>query len=57
MRGIQTAFLALLIQSALGQQPAGTHAFVNYPGLSDGCMEALATNVTCPPYLPVVSQR
>ncbi|OGM50928.1 hypothetical protein ABOM_000718 [Aspergillus bombycis] len=56
MRGLWAALPALLIQSAHGQQPAGTQMFVNYPGLSDGCKEALATNVTCPPFLPAVSQ-
>ncbi|KAB8227370.1 uncharacterized protein BDW43DRAFT_247217 [Aspergillus alliaceus] len=57
MHDIWTALPALLIQSALGQQPAGTQMFVNYPGLSDGCMEALATTVSCPPFLPVISQN
>ncbi|KAA8650683.1 uncharacterized protein ATNIH1004_003371 [Aspergillus tanneri] len=53
MRGLWTAVAALLMHSALGQQPAGTHMFVNYPGLS--CKDALSTNVTCLPFLVSVS--
>jgi hypothetical protein len=55
MRGMWTAPWALLISTALAQQPAGIRGFTNYPGLTDGCKEALSTNVSCPAFLPVVS--
>ncbi|KNG89016.1 hypothetical protein ANOM_002404 [Aspergillus nomiae NRRL 13137] len=56
MKGVWAALAALLIQSAHGQQPVGTQMFVDYPGLSDECKAGLATNVSCPPFLPAVSQ-
>ncbi|CDM37952.1 hypothetical protein DTO013E5_10197 [Penicillium roqueforti] len=55
MRGMWTAPWALLISTALAQQPAGIRGFTSYPGLTDGCKEALSTNVSCPAFLPVVS--
>ncbi|KAL4883820.1 hypothetical protein BJY04DRAFT_216155 [Aspergillus karnatakaensis] len=54
MRGLRTAVTSLLVLSAGAQQLARTRMFVDYPGLSDRCKEALATNVTCPPFLVVV---
>ncbi|KAE8353839.1 hypothetical protein BDV28DRAFT_132335 [Aspergillus coremiiformis] len=56
LRVLWTAILSsLLIQSAWTQQPAGTEMYVGYPGLSDACRAALATDVTCPPFISVVS--
>ncbi|CAG8067040.1 unnamed protein product [Penicillium salamii] len=55
MRGTWTALWALLNVTVLGQQPTGIRGFTNYPGLTDGCKESLATNVSCPVFLPVVS--
>ncbi|KAE8150567.1 hypothetical protein BDV25DRAFT_172050 [Aspergillus avenaceus] len=56
MRGLWAALPALLFHSVRGQQPAGIQTFVDYPGLGDECKAALATNVTCPPFLAIVSQ-
>lgn len=55
MCGLWTAIGALLIPVALGQQPVGIQVFTNYTGLTNVCKDALATNVTCPPFLLVVS--
>ncbi|KAJ5964996.1 uncharacterized protein N7479_004872 [Penicillium vulpinum] len=55
MRGLWTAIGALLIPAVLGQQPVGLQVFTNYTGLTEVCKDALATNVTCPPFLLVVS--
>ncbi|KAL4749618.1 hypothetical protein BDW72DRAFT_194649 [Aspergillus terricola var. indicus] len=55
MRVSTVAIFALAIQHVRAQQPTGSQMFVDYPGLSDACKNALATNVTCTPMLPAIS--
>ncbi|KAL6230075.1 hypothetical protein BDW75DRAFT_245169 [Aspergillus navahoensis] len=50
------ALVAGFLPMAWAQQFAGTEMFTAYPGLSPTCQEALATNVTCPPYLGIISE-
>lgn len=50
------AALAVLLPLSWAQQFTGTQMFTNYTGLSTDCQQALATNVTCSPYLGVVSE-
>lgn len=60
MRLLGTVLVGLLeisARPAWAQQLAGTQMFVDYPGLSDNCKDTLATNVTCPPLLLILSQR
>lgn len=51
------AALAVLLPLSWAQQFTGTQMFTNYTGLSTDCQQALATNVTCSPYLGVVSEK
>ncbi|KAF4160012.1 hypothetical protein CNMCM6936_004141 [Aspergillus lentulus] len=53
----QLAMLLLgIVSLAAAQQPAGVQMYTAYPGLSESCQRALATNVSCPPFITVVSQ-
>jgi hypothetical protein len=52
-----TAALAVLLPLSWAQQFTGTQMFTNYTGLSTVCQQALATNVTCSPYLGMISER
>lgn len=45
-----------ILGSVFAQQPLGTHIYVDYPGLSDSCKQALATNVSCSPFIVAISQ-
>ncbi|KAJ5426043.1 hypothetical protein N7465_001113 [Penicillium sp. CMV-2018d] len=47
--------VALVVGQVYAQQLSGTQMFVDYPGISDPCKEALATNITCPPALAIWS--
>ncbi|KAJ5656875.1 hypothetical protein N7507_008825 [Penicillium longicatenatum] len=49
--------LAVLLPLSWAQQFTGTQMFTNYTGLSTDCQQALATNVTCSPYLGIVSEN
>jgi hypothetical protein len=57
MQGVWISMAALLVPAAQAQQPVGIQIFTNYTGLTDSCKAALSTNVTCPPFLAIVSQR
>jgi hypothetical protein len=47
-----TLLYALVISyQATAQQFSGVPMPVNYPGISDGCFDALNTTVTCPSLL------
>lgn len=55
MRTEWAGLVAWVVAHAYAQQLSGTQMFVNYPGLSDSCKKALATDVTCPPALAIWS--
>ncbi|KAL4795601.1 hypothetical protein BDV19DRAFT_378800 [Aspergillus venezuelensis] len=54
---IVAAVLIGALPLSWAQQFAGTQMFTAYLGLTASCQESLATNVTCPPYLGVLSER
>ncbi|PYI36128.1 hypothetical protein BP00DRAFT_474788 [Aspergillus indologenus CBS 114.80] len=55
-RMVLTTVLAAFLPLSWAQQFAGTMMFTNYTGLSTQCQHALATNVTCSPYLGIISE-
>lgn len=54
---ITPGLVIILASIANCQQLSGFYSYVNYPGLSQGCVEALNTSVPCPPLLSTVAVK
>lgn len=46
---------AMLLRISCAQKLSGAKTYLNYPGLSPACLDALATDVSCPPFLSPAS--
>ncbi|KAJ5153569.1 LysM domain protein [Penicillium canariense] len=55
IRYISTALGLLFAVSGHYQQLSDAPSYINYPGLSEACLTALNTTVSCPPFLNPVS--
>ncbi|KAL4739523.1 hypothetical protein BDV11DRAFT_169938 [Aspergillus similis] len=55
VRYISTALGLLFAVSGHCQQLSDAPSYINYPGLSEACLTALNTTVSCPPFLNPVS--
>jgi hypothetical protein len=47
--------VVLFLSKILAQQFEGSQRFINYPGLSPACLDALNTTVSCTPLLGSIS--